>query len=92
MEREFGADKVIVLKGNQEVWFEEFLFWNEYVWLAEDKDFMTSGTFLTEMQFKELETLADREEKIEYVKEKIKSNHVELLSWMRFVTMAIRDK
>lgn len=83
LEREFGADKVIVLKGNHEVWFEEFLFWNEDVWLAEDEDFMTSGTFLTEMQFKELETLADREEKIEYVKEKIKLNHVELLSWMR---------
>lgn len=26
LEKEFGKDKVIVLKGNHEVWFEEFLF------------------------------------------------------------------
>lgn len=48
LEQEFGKEKVIVLKGNHEVWFEEFFFLNEDVWLAEDKDFFTSGTFLTQ--------------------------------------------
>ena len=36
LEQEFGKDKIIVLKGNHEVWFEEFLFMYEDVWLAED--------------------------------------------------------
>ena len=57
LEQEFGKDKIIVLKGNHEVWFEEFLFMNEDVWLAEDKDFFTSGTFLTAEQFRELDFL-----------------------------------
>lgn len=83
LEREFGSDKVIVLKGNHEVWFEEFLFLNEDVWLVEDKDFFTSGTFLTKEQFKNLDVLPNREARIDYVKVKIKENHKDLLSWMR---------
>lgn len=83
LEQEFGKEKVIVLKGNHEVWFEEFLFLNEDVWLAEDKDFFTSGTFLTKEQFKELDILPDRDACIEYVKKCIKENHQELLAWMR---------
>ena len=69
--------------GNHEVWFEEFFFLNEDVWLAEDKDFFTSGTFLTKEQFMELEVLPNREARIAYVKNCIKENHKELLSWMR---------
>lgn len=83
LEQEFGKEKVIVLKGNHEVWFEEFLFLNEDVWLAEDKDFLTSGTFLTKEQFKELDVLPNRETRIVYVKKCIKKNHKDLLSWMR---------
>lgn len=83
LEQEFGKEKVIVLKGNHEVWFEEFLFLNEDVWLTEDKDFFTSGTFLTQEQFKELDVLPDRDTRIAYTKKSIKENHQELLSWMR---------
>lgn len=83
LEQEFGKEKVIVLKGNHEVWFEEFLFLNEDVWLAEDKDFFTSGTFLTQEQFKELDVLPDRDTRIDYTKKCIKENHQELLAWMR---------
>ena len=83
LEQEFGKEKVIVLKGNHEVWFEEFLFLNEDVWLAEDKDFFTSGTFLTKEQFKELDVLSNREARIDYVKKCIKESHKELLAWMR---------
>ena len=53
LEQELGRDKVIALKGNHEVWFEELLFLDEDVWLAEDKDFITSGSFLTDEQLKE---------------------------------------
>lgn len=83
LEQEFGKEKVIVLKDNHEVWFEEFLFQNEDVWLAEDKDFFTSGTFLSKEQFKKLDVLPDRNTRIEYTKRCIKENHKELLSWMR---------
>ena len=49
----------------------------------EDKDFFTSGTFLTKEQFKNLDVLPNREARIDYVKVKIKKNHKDLLSWMR---------
>lgn len=83
LEQKFGRNKVVVLKGNHEVWFEEFLFLNEDVWLEEDKDFLTSGTFLTKEQFKELDVLPNREVRIEYVKKCIKEDHKELLVWMK---------
>lgn len=83
LEREFGSKKVIVLKGNHEVWFEEFLFDHEDIWLEEDGDFFTSGTFLTEEQFKELDCKSTRDSRISYVKNCIKENHKELLLWMR---------
>ena len=51
--------------------------------LAEDKDFFTSGTFLTAEQFRELDFLPNREARIEYVKKCIKENQKELISWMR---------
>ena len=36
LEQEFGRNKVVVLKGNHEVWFEEFLFLNEDVTILLD--------------------------------------------------------
>ena len=83
LEKEFGSDRVIVLKGNHEVWFEEFLFLNEDVWLEEDKDFFTSGTFLSKEQFQRLDILPNRETRIKYMKKCIKDGHKELISWMR---------
>ena len=56
---------------------------DEDVWLEEDKDFLTSGTFLTKEQFKELDVLPNREVRIEYVKKCIKEDHKELLVWMK---------
>lgn len=87
LEQEFGSDKVIVLKGNHEVWFEEFLFKNEDVWLDEDGDFFTTGSFLTKEQLKKMELKPDRETRIVYVKTCIKSNHKNLLSWMRMLRL-----
>lgn len=53
------------------------------MWLAEDKEFFTSRTFLTKEQFKELDVFPNRDTRIEYIKRCIKENHKELLSWMR---------
>lgn len=83
LEQEYGKDRVIVLKGNHELWFEEFLFLNEDIWLEEDKDFFTSGTFLGQEQFKKLDVLPNRKARIEYTKECIKKDHRELIHWMR---------
>lgn len=83
MEQKFGSDKVIVLKGNHEVWFEEFIFENEDIWLEEDRNYQTSKTFLTEEQLKELKYLPNRILKIDYVKKCIKDNHKSLLDWMK---------
>ena len=83
LEQEFGADKVIVLKGNHEVWLEEFLFGDEDIWLDKDRHFSTTRSFLKEEQFIELKGLIDREARIKYVREQIEENHGSLLSWMR---------
>lgn len=82
LQNDFGEDKVIVLKGNHEVWFGDFLYENDDIWLAEDKNFRTSGTFLTQEQFEELKRIVDRDARILYIKEKIVGNHKELMSWM----------
>ena len=82
LQKELGEEKVIVLKGNHEVWFGDFLYENDDIWLSEDKNFRTSGTFLTEEQLEELKRIVDRDARISYIKENIVSNHKELMSWM----------
>lgn len=83
LQAELGEEKIIVLKGNHEVWFGQFLYENEDVWLAEDNNFSTSGTFLEKEQLKELEKITDRNEQISYIKKCIKNNHKDLLAWMQ---------
>ena len=83
LQKEFGEEKVVVLKGNHEEWFREFLFEDEDLWLAEDKDFSTTRTFLTELQRKELKEIDIYNEKILFVKKCILENHKELLDWMK---------
>ena len=92
LEQEFGKDKVIVLKGNHEVWFEEFLFQGEDVWLAEDEQFCTSGTFLTQEELGGVKGLADRETQIDYLKKYIKTRHRKLLSWMQNLRLFYETK
>jgi len=83
LQKEFGEEKVIVLEGNHEVWFREFLFEDEDIWLAEDKDFSTTRTFLTGKQCEEFERTRDRDAKIAFIKKCILANHKELLTWMK---------
>ena len=83
LQAKLGEEKIIVLKGNHEVWFGQFLYENEDVWLAEDNNFSTSGTFLEKEQLEELKKMTDRNEQISYIKKCIKSNHKDLLAWMQ---------
>lgn len=83
LQKRYGNDKVIALKGNHEVWFEDFLAGRGRDWLAEDENYNTSGTFLTEEQRAEQATIFSREKKIDYFIKTIKANHRELLLWMK---------
>ena len=83
LQKRYGAEKIIVLKGNHEVWFEEFLAGRGRDWLAEDDNYKTSGTFLTEEQRAEQDKIFSRENKINYFVRTIHENHRELLSWMK---------
>lgn len=82
LQQEYGKDKVIVLKGNHEAWFMDFIAGNGDDWLAEDEGYKTTKTFLAEEQMKELSDLYHREEKLDYMKQTIRNNHKELLTWV----------
>lgn len=86
IQQECGSDNVIVLKGNHEQWFQEFLEKKSRDWLGEDEKLNTSRTFLTEEQMAELKELAikERVEKVyDFIRQCIKDNHGELLKWMK---------
>ena len=82
LQQQFGKDKVIVIKGNHEAWFMDFLKGNGDEWLAEDVEYRTTRTFLTEKQMEELHRIYQREEKLAFMINTIKSNHRDLLTWI----------
>lgn len=83
LQKQYGDEKIIALKGNHEVWFEDFLAGRGCDWLAEDDNYNTSGTFLTEEQRAEQDKILSRKDKIDYFIRTIKSNHREQLLWMK---------
>lgn len=83
LERKYGTDQVVVLKGNHEAWFEEFLFENDDCWLTNDINFATVLTFLTEEQVSALTCAANSSAQAEYVRRCIKEEHNTLVLWMR---------
>ena len=86
IQQEFGSDNVIVLKGNHEEWFLEFLEKKNKEWLVEDDNLNTSKTFLTKEQMAELKKLAVKEKAgkvYEFIRQCIRNNHKGLLAWMK---------
>ncbi len=82
----WGKDNCIVLRGNHEEWFLDFLDGNGDEWLIEDNGLITSKTFLFEEQSEEVKHIALRRDfnKIyEYIRNCINENHKELISWLR---------
>jgi serine/threonine protein phosphatase 1 len=83
LQKEYGADKVVALRGNHEEWFLDFLFHVDDVWLAEDHNYRTSGTFLSDDQKEKLSRMHIRDEILSYLRDCIKKNHKELISWLK---------
>ena len=83
LQKKFGKEKVIALKGNHEEWFLDFLENGERIWLEEDKDYHTSKTFLLKEQKKTLEKMTSKEEATKYLCSCIKKNHKSLIHWIK---------
>ncbi|MDD5899576.1 MAG: metallophosphoesterase [Lachnospiraceae bacterium] len=78
----YGKDQVVVIKGNHEVWFLDFLVDLGNDWLEEDRRYGTSKTFLSKEKYDILLTISSREEKWDFIRNTIKSEHKEFLRWM----------
>lgn len=78
MQSELGAENFVVLRGNHEDWFLDFLFNKDNnKWIQLDYEYKTTKTFLESI-------IANNITKIDYleIKETIKSNHNDLIEWM----------
>lgn len=87
LQQKYGGDKIIVLKGNHEAWFTEFLNGNGDDWLTEDEGYRTTRTFLSEEQMDELDKISNREDRLAFMMETIKNNHLELLAWVNHLPL-----
>lgn len=79
-------ERFIVLKGNHEAWFLDFLEGREDTWLGADVDLKTSRTFLTEEQIEQVKAIAsaDGESSVyAFIRNCIRTNHGELIAWMK---------
>ena len=54
LQKKYGKDRVVVLKGNHEQWFLDFLYEGAEEWLAEDENNRTKATFLSEEELEEI--------------------------------------
>lgn len=81
-----GKENCIVLRGNHEDWFLDFLDGNGDEWLVEDTDLSTSKTFLSEEQLDEVKQMAlsgDIDKIYGYIRRCINENHKDLISWVQ---------
>lgn len=82
LQNEYGNEKVIVLKGNHEEWFLDFINGQGDEWLAEDEKYITSKTFISEEQLENMININSRNERLQYLQETIRKNHEELFHWI----------
>lgn len=92
LQKEFGKDKVVVLKGNHEAWFMDFIKGIGDEWLSEDRGYRTTRTFLTNEQMEELKNLDNRERSLSFMRDTIRHNHRELLQWVNNLPLYYETK
>ena len=81
-----GSENIIVLKGNHESWFLQFLDGESNEWLPEDTNLLTSRTFLDSEQMAKIQEMASNGRLnaiYDFIRESIKSNDPELIAWLR---------
>ena len=81
-----NPENVIVLKGNHEAMFLDFLDGKNDEWLEADFKLNTCATFLKENQLERIKELAlerDIKKAVVFTRELIKKNHGGLIAWMR---------
>lgn len=86
LQMQYGRKRIIVLRGNHEEWFLDYLFHNEDYWLVEDENLKTSKTFLEEKHLVCLNKIVTSGHVLkiyDYIREEIKNNHKNLLNWMK---------
>ncbi len=86
MQQQMNPESVIVLRGNHEDWFLDFLDGKDDTWLGADINLRTSRTFLTEEQFEkviEFGLEGDAQKIYPYIRQCILDDHKELIAWMR---------
>ena len=86
IQQKCGTEHVIVLRGNHEEWFLDFIEKGNKDWLVEDTKLNTSKTFITFEQVEELKRVAlesKGKNVYDYVRQCIRENHQELLSWLK---------
>ena len=86
LQKEFGSEYVIALKGNHEQWFLDFLSKEEFVWLEGDKGFLTTDLFLNENQSAKLRKILSVKSSADicdFIIDTINKNHQELINWLK---------
>lgn len=85
LQKEWGTEKIIVLKGNHEGWFLDFLFEGEDIWLTEDVGLVTSRTFLDEQTRERVQRF--KNEKIEFIydliRDEILKQQGHIIQWLK---------
>lgn len=85
LQQKYGQNQIVVLRGNHEEWFLEFIFHNEDTWLVEDENLITSRTFLSEKKLNEIQNQirgGSVNEIYSLIRKGIIEEQKEILEWM----------
>ena len=90
LQNEVGAENMIVLLGNHDKWFLDFLGGKNNIWLKDFRSFLLIESFLTEKENIELNRIINRMEPgnkktdriVRYVRSCVMKNHGEIIRWL----------
>lgn len=86
LQNEIGKDNLVVLRGNHEDWFLNFINGQNTDWLFGDTGYNTLSTFLTDKELFEAQRIINRDGIIaasEKYAQMISKKHLELIEWMK---------